>query len=70
MHYYEIRVVGDDGKTSLILTEFRNGDDAAIREAKTIARDHKFVIWRGLNCIYGVDTVPAANSLIPDQPAA
>ena len=70
MHYYEIRVVGDDGKTSLILTEFRNDDDAAIRAAKTIARDHKFVIWRGLTCIYGIDAAPAANSPIPDQPAA
>ncbi len=65
MHYYEIRVGGDDGKTALILAEFRDNDDAAIRAARKIAHNRKFEIWRGSNCIYQMD----AAQPIPNHPA-
>ncbi len=55
MHYYEIRVVGDDGTTALILSEFLNNDDEAIRAAEKIAHNRKFEIWRGSNYIHGID---------------
>ena len=58
MQSYEIRVLEDDGKTSLIASEVQLSDSAAIRSGKGISAGRKFEVWRGMDCIYGVDLAP------------
>jgi hypothetical protein len=61
MQIYEIRVLEDDGKTSLIASEVLLSDNAAIRSGKGIAAGRKFEVWRGMDCIYGIDPALPAN---------
>jgi hypothetical protein len=58
MQVYEIRVLEDDGKTSLIASEVQLSDNAAVRSGKGIAAGRKFEVWRGMDCIYGLDPAP------------
>jgi hypothetical protein len=61
MQIYEIRVLEDDGKTSLIASEVLISDNAAIRSGQGMAAGRKFEVWRGMDCIYGIDPAPPAN---------
>ena len=58
MQVYEIRVVEDDGKTALIASEIQLSDKAAIRSGKEMSAGRKFEVWRGMDCIYGLDPAP------------
>jgi len=58
MQVYEIRVLDDNGKTSLIASEIRLNDSAAIRSAQALSGNKKFEVWRGMDCIYGIDPAP------------
>ncbi len=53
MDQYEIRIMRDDGGTSLIVAAIQLDDNAAIQAARKIARAHRFEVWRGMDCIYG-----------------
>ena len=70
MRHYDIRVLGDDGKTALILSEYRTNDHAAVRTAQRIAHGRKFEIWRGMECVYGLDATPVPKPPTPNRPAA
>jgi hypothetical protein len=58
MQVYEIRVLDDRGKTTLIASEVRLSDSAAIRSAKALSGKSNFEVWRGMDCIYEIDPVP------------
>ena len=58
MNIYEIRVLGEDGTTSLIASEARLNDSAAIRSAQQLFCGRNFEIWRGMKCIYGFGSTP------------
>ena len=58
MNVYEIRVLSADGKTSFIASEVRHNDNAAIRTAQQIFGGRKLEVWRGMDCIYGMDAEP------------
>lgn len=52
---YVIRVLDDDGKTSLIASEVRLNDSMAIHSAQEISGRYKFEVWRGMECVYGAE---------------
>jgi len=58
MQIYEIRVLDEEGKTALIASEVQLNDNAAIRSGKGIAAGKKFEVWRGMDCIYGIEPAP------------
>ena len=68
MHHYEIRVLDDDGRTALILAAIHINDNAAIRSARIVARDHQFEVWRGMDCIYGTFGATVIPLSAPDLP--
>ena len=55
MQRYEIRVLGIDGRTALITAETHWNDAAAICSAKRLAQGRKVEVWRGMDCIFGLD---------------
>jgi hypothetical protein len=55
MQIYEIRVLDENGKTQLIAAEVGLNDSAVIRSGRTMAAGKQFEVWRGTNCIYGVE---------------
>ena len=61
MHQYEIRVLRDDGGTSLIVAAIHLNDNAAVRSARKIAGSRKFEVWRGMDCIYGTEGATIIN---------
>ncbi len=61
MDQYEIRIMRDDGGTSLIVAAIQLDDNAAIQAARKLARAHKFEVWRGMECIYGMDGATIIN---------
>ncbi len=70
MDQYEIRVMHDDGRTALILAAIYSDDNAAIRSARKVARDHKFEVWRGMDCVYGTQgatVIPLPTSALPNR---
>jgi hypothetical protein len=52
---FELRFFEKDGTPSLILHQLLSSRTAAIRSGKKLARGRPFEIWRGKECIYGVD---------------
>jgi len=52
MHEYEIRIVREDGKTSLIYSLHQFNDATAIAVGSGIARGKGFEVWRGMDRIY------------------
>ena len=52
MKDYEIRVLNDDGKTSLIYFARHQDDCAAFQAAKEIADGQPFDLWRGMDCVF------------------
>ena len=61
MDQYEIRIMRDDGGTSLIVAAIHLDDNAAIQAARILARAHKFEVWRGMDRIYGTDGARIVN---------
>jgi hypothetical protein len=51
MQQYEIRVLSS-GHPILIIEATHVSDHAAVRAAKSYARDRPFEVWRNLDCIY------------------
>jgi hypothetical protein len=54
MQTYEIRVLKDNLSTKTVIEQQYFDDDAALRAALRFASGHRFEVWRGLSCIYGV----------------
>ena len=52
MHEYEIRVLREDGKASLIYSVLYFNDAAAIAAGSGIAGGKGFEVWRGMDRIY------------------
>jgi hypothetical protein len=69
MQKYEIRILRPDGRAALITAQMQWNDDAAIHYAKQLARGRNFEVWRGMDCICGLDPLPASRRP-PDRPAA
>jgi hypothetical protein len=57
MHEYEIRILSS-GKASIIIEEIHLSDIAAIRSARKMAHGRPFEVWKDLECISGVATLP------------
>jgi hypothetical protein len=55
MHHYEIHVLRDDGTTALIVSAIHLNHNAAVRSARKMAGFRKFEVWRGEDCIYGLE---------------
>lgn len=70
MHEFETRILRPDGGPTLITTEVRLNDNAAIRSAQKLANGRKFEVWRGVDCIYGAGAIPDPVPPSPDRPAA
>ena len=70
MQQYEIRILREDGSAALIVAAVHLNDPAAIRSARYIARDRKFEVWRGLDCVYGPRGLRVISPSAPDFPAA
>jgi hypothetical protein len=70
MHEYEIRIFRSPGSAAIISAEIQLNDNAAIRSARKLAEGRTFEVWRGMNCIYGLDSRAARNDTSPDRPAA
>ena len=58
MQVYEVRVFDENGKTQLIAAEVGLNDNAAIRSGRAIAAGKHFEVWRGMDCIYGLESPP------------
>lgn len=52
MKYYEIRVLNQQGRASLIYHRLYSDNTVAIRSAKNIADGQPFEVWRGMDCIH------------------
>lgn len=52
LKHYEIRVLGEDGKTKLIYHARHVDDMAAFQAAKEIADGQTFDLWRGMDCVF------------------
>lgn len=52
MKYYEIRVINQKGRASLIYHQLHADDAVAIRSADDIADGQPFEVWRGMDCIH------------------
>ena len=52
MHEYEIRIVREDGKSSLIYCVHHFNDATAIAVGSGIAQGKGFEVWRGMDRIY------------------
>ena len=71
MDEYEIRVLNSNGTCSAIIEQIQLNDHAAIRSAQRIAKEKKFEVWRGLDCIYaGSIAAPVPYPTARDRPAA
>jgi len=52
MNKYEIRILGEDGKTKLVHHARHSDDTAAFQAAKEIAGGQAFDLWRGMDCVF------------------
>jgi hypothetical protein len=52
MKHYEIRVLNEDGKTSLIYHSLHLDDGAAFQAAREIANGKAFDLWCGMDCVF------------------
>jgi hypothetical protein len=65
LYQYEIRILSDDGKSTIATSAFYLNDNAVTRAVRKIAGTRKFEIWREMNCIYG--TADAAVAKPPSR---
>jgi hypothetical protein len=61
MQEYEIRVLAARSSPSLIMKTMHFTDIEAIKAGRKIAGDHRFEVWRDMECIHG----PADDEPIP-----
>jgi hypothetical protein len=66
MDQYEIRVLRDDGRTSVIVAAIHLNDNSAVRSAQKIAGARKFEVWRGADCVYGTEGALVIELPAPD----
>ena len=63
MDAYEIRILRGEKAAPVILACTQASDHAAIRRARSLARDGDLVeVWRGLDCVYTAPPVQAKHS--------
>lgn len=69
MHNYEIRILRNNGSTSLAVRHRHLDDNAAIRSARKLAQGARFEVWRGLHCVYGIEAVHSETAISPTDAA-
>ena len=63
MREYEIHIIEASG-SPVITGEVQLTDTAAIRSARKAAHGRQFEVWRGLECISGLATIPKSTPAI------
>ncbi len=65
MGEYEIHILQSEGSPSIITAEIHFSDESAIRSARKMAHGRQFEVWRGLECITGLATMPQPTVALP-----
>ena len=65
MGEYEIHILQSEGSPSIISAETHLSEESAIRSARRMARGRQFEVWRGLECITGLATMPQPTVALP-----